>query len=315
MEDEADSKWREVTRREFGKRAAMAGVAASLPLAGPGEARSEGGSSTSALNESAVARFYHALKDDQKVGICFPFDDPRRSRVGDDWAVAGPRIQDLSGTQRGLCREIFKSLCSDEGLDRFRRQMEDDSGGFENFHVAVFGAPGTGRAFDWVITGRHLTLRADGNRCGGGVFAGPIFYGHSPHESSGRQENVWSYQGRQADLIFESLDGKERARTLGCKAEPEASGLAVRELDGGQRGLVEKLVEGMLSTFNAGDAEEAREWLRCAGGVDQMRFTYCQNGEIGEGRAWNVWKLQGPGFSWYYHGSPHVHAWINISGS
>ena len=25
------------------------------------------------------------------------------------------------------------------------------------------------------------------------------------------------------------------------------------------------------------------------------------------------WKLEGPAFDWFFHGSPHVHTWVNIA--
>ena len=45
--------------------------------------------------------------------------------------------------------------------------------------MAVFGEPGTDKPFEWVLTGRHDTLRADGNSVEGAAFGGPIFYGHA----------------------------------------------------------------------------------------------------------------------------------------
>ena len=158
-----------LTRREFVKAAGLAAVAAVSPLAVAGRAPAapSAGPSPSAAAETAVARFHASLKDAQRKIICFPFDHPLRSKVQNNWAIVKPTIGDLDGEQKALCREIFKNLLSEEGYERFQKQMDDDYGGFESYHVAVFGEPGTEKPFEWVLTGRHDTLRADGNSVDG----------------------------------------------------------------------------------------------------------------------------------------------------
>ena len=98
------------------------------------------------------------------------------------------------------------------------KQMEDDAGGFDAYHVAVFGEPGTDKPFEWVLTGRHDTLRADGNSVEGAAFGGPIFYGHAAdghfNEDAKHTNNVWWYQGEQANKIFQTLDDKQKAQAL-----------------------------------------------------------------------------------------------------
>ena len=99
------------------------------------------------------------------------------------------------------------------------KQMDDDAGGFEKYNVAVFGEPGTEKPFEWVLTGRHDTLRADGNSVEGAAFGGPIFYGHAADghdtEDSKHTNNVWWYQGEQANKIFRTLDDKQQAQASG----------------------------------------------------------------------------------------------------
>ena len=325
-----------VSRRDFLKAAGTAAVATSGSLILPSWARAEGtaapvvGPTAKAPSETAVARFYATLKDDQRKLICFPFDDPKRSQVQNNWAIVKPAISDLSTEQKALCREVFKGLCSDEGYERFGKQMEDDAGGFDNYHVAVFGEPGTDQPFEWVLTGRHATLRADGNSVEGAAFGGPIFYGHdatgSGNDDAKHTDNVWWYQGQQANAIFASLDDKEKARALVSTAEPdsprsirlrgersEAPGLAVADLDGQQKEMVRKLLKDLTSPFRAFDVEEIQECLRLNGGTDKLRLTYFKDGDIGNDQVWDIWKLEGPAFAWFFHGSPHVHTWVNIA--
>jgi hypothetical protein len=321
-----------VSRREFVKSVAAATLAASSPLILPGFARADtpAGPTPKAPSETAVARFYASLKDEQRKIICFPFDDPKRSQVQNNWHIVKPTIKDLSKEQRALCDEVFKGLCSDEGYERFQKQMQGDAGGFDNYSVAVFGEPGSGQPFEWVLTGRHNTLRADGNSVEGAAFGGPIFYGHdatgSGDDDAKHTGNVWWYQGEQANAIFATLDDKQQAKALLSKGEPDAPrsirlkgevanapGLPVAELDGQQKQMVQKLLKDLTSPFRAFDVEEVRECLAEAGGADKLRLTYYKEDDIGDDKVWDIWKLEGPAFSWYFHGSPHVHTWVNIA--
>lgn len=321
------------SRRDFIKTLGAGALAASVPIIGrtaaaAGPARV--GPTPSAPAETAVARFYKTISPELRKVICFPFDHPLRSKVGNNWAIVKPEISSLSPEQQALCREIMKNLCSEEGYERFMKQMEDDAGGFDNYHVAVFGEPGTDQPFEWVLTGRHDTLRADGNSVEGAAFGGPIFYGHAAdghfNEDAKHTNNVWWYQGEQANKIFKTLDDKQKAQALVAKGEPDEpesiklkgsqlpqTGLAIAGLDGQQKAMVRQLVEMMLRPFRASDAEEVRECLDVSGGVDKLRLSFAKEGDIGNDGVWDIWKLEGPAFSWYFRGSPHVHTWLNVA--
>jgi hypothetical protein len=325
-----------VSRREFVKTVGTAALAASSSsLILPSLARADGpvlpaGPTPKAPSETAVARFFASLKDEQRKLICFPFDDPKRSQVQNNWHIVKPTIKDLSKEQQALCDEIFKGLCSEEGYDRFQKQMNSDAGGIKNYSVAVFGEPGTEKPFEWVLTGRHDTLRADGNSVEGAAFGGPIFYGHDAtgtgDDDAKHTGNLWWYQGQQANAIFATLDDKQQARALLDKSEPdaprsiqlkgevsEAPGLPVAELDGQQKQMVQKLLKDLTSPFRAFDVEEIQECLKEAGGTDKLRLSYYKDEDIGDDKVWDIWKLEGPAFAWYFHGSPHVHTWVNIA--
>lgn len=321
-----------ISRRRFVQGIGAAAVAAGVPLIGgqAAAAAPKTGSSSCDLAETAVARFYKTLGKAQRDEICFGFDHAKRSQVGANWAIVKPTIGDLTSEQKALCTEIMKNLCSEDGYERFTRQMDDDAGGLENYHVAIFGEPGTDKPFEWVLTGRHDTLRADGNSVDGAAFGGPIFYGHAAdgndQEDALHTNNVWWYQGEQANKIFATLDEAQKKRALVAKAEPDApattslkgeglvrSGLAVCELDGQQKQMVSRLVEMMLTPFRACDVAEVQECLAANGGVDKLQLTYFKEGDIGGDGVWDVWKLEGPAFAWYFRGAPHVHTWLNVA--
>jgi hypothetical protein len=64
--------------------------------------------------------------------------------------------------------------------------------------VAVFGTPGSGD-LEWEMTGRHLTIRADGNSVANAAFAGPSIYAHGTGDSQkGLPGNVFYYQTKKA---------------------------------------------------------------------------------------------------------------------
>lgn len=327
----------ELTRRDLMRvlgGTTLAGLAAPLVAAGDdGKTQQPVGPTPKDAAEGAVARFYKSLSDEQRKLICFPFDDSKRSMVNNNWQIVKPRIDDLTTAQQAICTEIMKGLCSEDGFDRFMRQMERDYGGFEQYHVAVFGEPGTDKPFEWVLTGRHDTLRADGNSIEGLAFGGPIFYGHDAtgtgDDDLKHTDNVWWYQGEQANAIFKSLDDKQKQRALLNTAEPDVPesvrlhgegiaarpGLAVSELDGQQKEMVKKLLADMLTPFRKCDAEEVQSCLREAGGIDPLRLTYFKQGDIGNDGVWDIWKVEGPAFSWYFRGSPHVHTWLHVARS
>ena len=282
---------RALLRRDLLRTLGAGVLAGSVPLIGRSATAAAGqtkvGPSPSELAETAVVRFHASLSKAQREQICFPFDHPLRSVVKNNWEIVKPSISDLNQEQQALCHEIMKCLCSEDGLECFTKQMQDDAGGFDAYHVAVFGEPGTDKPFEWVLTGRHDTLCADGNSLEGAAFGGPIFYGHAAdghfNEDAKHTNNVWWYQGEQANKIFQTLDDKQKAQALIAQAEEDdartiklkgaklpARGMAVADLDSQQKDMVRQLLEMMLRPFRACDAAEVRECLDAAGGADKL---------------------------------------------
>ena len=155
-----------VSRRDFVRTIGAGALASAVPIiGGTTTARAatarvpvQAGPTPKSTAETAVARFYKSMTPEQRKILAFPFDDPLRKRVGNNWAIVKPSISELTPEQQSICREIMKNLCSEDGYERFMKQMDDDDGGFEAYHVAVFGEPGTDKPFEWVLSGRHDTL-------------------------------------------------------------------------------------------------------------------------------------------------------------
>ncbi|MDG3007342.1 DUF3500 domain-containing protein [Paludisphaera mucosa] len=323
------------SRRDFVRSLGAGMLGASVPGLGAAawaadEKPAKAGPSPSDLAETAVARFYKSLSKSQREAICFPFDHQLRTVVKNNWSIVKPTIRDLDKEQQALCREIMKDLSSEDGYERFMRQMKDDAGGFDAYHVAVFGEPESEKPFEWVLTGRHDTLRVDGDSVVGSAFGGPIFYGHAANgnfdEDAKHTNNVWWPQAEQANKIFSTLDEAQRKQALMEDAEADdsetiklkgqalaATGLSIGTLDGQQKDMTRKLVETMLAIFREVDAAEVRRCLEASGGVDKLRLTFYKEDDIGDDGVWDIWKLEGPAFSWYFRGAPHVHAWLNVA--
>jgi hypothetical protein len=281
--------------------------------------------------ETYVKLFYESLTQEQRKIMLFPFDHPLRKKVANNWNIvdeaAGAIGKLYTADQKELIRQIFRGVTSEDGYQRFQKQMQDDAGGFEKYTCAVFGRPGQDK-FEWVMTGRHLTIRADGNSVENTAFGGPIFYGHAVtfNEKPDHPGNVWWHQSRLANDVFKSLDGKQREKALLPEDPPDEMssvalrgpkgaipGLAGMELTADQRELLEKTLKSFLSMYRQSDVDEALECIKENGGLDTLRLSFYRSGDLGNDGIWDRWRVEGPAFVWYFRGSPHVHTWVNIA--
>jgi hypothetical protein len=312
-----------VSRREFVRKVTGVALAGGLlPLAGTAR-RAVAAPTASCPAETAVKRFYDSLSADQRKVLCFPFNDPLRTKINANWAITKPTIAELTTDQQKLVDEIFRNVTSPEGYERFQKQMEDDAGGFGEYHVAVFGTPGSGQ-FEWEMTGRHVTIRADGDSVDNVAFGGPIVYGHGEGDSKkGLPGNVFYYQTKKANEVFTALDGTQRDKALLPKAPAEAAvllqgtsgtfpGIAVGELSRDQKALVEAVMKVILAPYREEDVQEAISILKDGGGLEGLHMAFYKSNDIGDDHEWDIWRLEGPTFVWHFRGAPHVHTYVNI---
>ncbi len=285
-----------------------------------------------ATSETLVASFYKTLTDEQKKAICFPFDHELRSEVDNNWHITKARVaRDFTAQQQDLVKQIFMGLHSEEYAETVVKQVDHDSGGsggLAKSSVALFGEPGTGK-FQFVLTGRHCTRRCDGDSVEGAAFGGPIFYGHAAqsfNEKPDHPGNVYWYQAKRANELFQALDGKQRKIALRDDPRDEIGsdtvklagskgalhGLPAADMSKDQRELLRKVMADVLAPFRKQDVEESMKLIEANDGFNKLAVAYYKNMDIGNDGVWDVWQIEGPNMMWYFRGSPHVHVWVNI---
>ena len=278
-------------------------------------------SSPSSAAETKVQELYLSLTAEQKQAICLPFEHEARQRISANWHITEPLIGDGSFTeqQQELIRQIVRNVTSADGYERFERQMLDDSGGLGEYSIAIFGEPGAGK-FEWELTGRHLTLRADGNSVDQAAFGGPIVYGHGEEDA---KQNLFYYQTQKANEVFQALDAGQAKQAL-LKQPPAESavpiqgssgsfpGIGVDELSDDQKQLVESALKTLLAPYRQEDVDEVMQILKAGGGLDSLHMAFYQENDLDDDQVWDIWRVEGPSFVWHFRGAPHVHAYINI---
>lgn len=314
-----------VSRRAFLATASATTLAAALPIS----ARADQKKIVPA--ETTVKELYSTLTADQRKVLCFSWDHPLRSKVDANWNITEPKVSTFSPKQQDLIEMIVRGLTSEEGYAKFIKQMnDDDPDGFGGYRIAIFGKPGESK-LEFVMTGRHMTMRADGNSVEGAAFGGPMFYGHAAsgfNEKPDHPGNVFWYQAKRANEVFKALDPKQRKVALVDRAPAENQikhrpghyvGLAVSEMTSDQKDLVKHVMGDLLSPYRKQDGDEVIEIITANGGLDKIHLAFFQNdkegknADVGKDGVWDVWRLEGPGFVWHFRGSPHVHTWVNVA--
>jgi hypothetical protein len=279
--------------------------------------------------ETLVAALHRSLTEPQKQVVAFDFNHPLQSKVDANWRITRPLISEFfTRDQQAMIEEIFRSVHNPAYVEQVMRHIEDDGGNLGNYAVALFGQPGTGQ-FEFVLTGRHCTMRCDGDSVEGAAFGGPIFYGHDAGggtEEPNHPGNVYWYQAKRANEVFNALDGKQRAQALlGDPRREQATqtvalqsrkeqlaGLPVAQLSRDQKELVEKALADLLLPFRREDVDEALRYINKRGGVDSLSLSFYRNFDLGNDSVWDVWQLESQNMLWYFRGHPHVHVWVNI---
>ena len=319
-------------RRTFLKSAALP-----IGLAGLGlpplthRLQAESSASRNPNSETLVTSLYQSLSETQRTKICLPFGHEKRKKVSANWHITKARVgEDFTPDQQDLIKQIFLDLHHPEYQAAVFEQVawDTDEEGLEDTSIALFGKPGEGR-FEFVLTGRHVTRRCDGDSVEGAAFGGPIFYGHQAgnydEEPSHHPGNVYWYQAKRANEVFQMLDGKQRdvallqsprsengtaTVTLTGKSR-DLPGIPIEALSGDQKDHVRKVLGDVLAPFRKKDADEALKMIDPAQ-FDHLHMAFYKNRDLGNDGVWDVWQIEGPSALIFFRGEPHVHAYIHI---
>lgn len=322
-------------RREFlqrsGQGALALGAAACLS---PWAAAAKAAAPAAGEPESLVKTLFESLTPGQREKICFPWDHRHpdlgllRTRVDANWLITEQIVNSdfYTADQQEMIRGIFHGIIHPEWHERYHQEQQDDSGGFGQHNaIAIFGTPG--EKFEFVLTGRHMTLRCDGNSAEHVAFGGPIFYGHAASgfdEKPDHPGNVFWQQAVAANALYEALDEKQRKLALLPAAPYENDvafrgneggfeGIPITELSSDQRARVQEVLQKLVEPFRQSDRDEVVACLKAQGGLDACSLAFYQEEDIGDDGVWDIWRLEGPAFAWHFRGAPHVHVWVNVA--
>ncbi len=322
-----------LTRRHFVQ--AVGATAAAVSAASlPSIVRAKEDKPKSPKSETLVKKLYDTLTPEQKQQIHFPWDHKQdghilRLHVSNNWTITKPTLMSgfFTGEQQDIIEALFWALYNPEWHDRLKQQLRDDAGGYgKRQAIALFGEPGTDQ-FEFVMTGRHLTIRCDGNSVEHTAFGGPIFYGHAArgfNEAPDHPGNVYWHQALAANKLYEMLDGKQRKEALILNAPDEAAvqfrksgkqfdGIPVSELSKDQQAHVQGVLKTLIEPYRTNDRDEVLACLKSQGGLDKCHIAFYESDDVGDDKVWDTWRLEGPAFVWHFRGNPHVHVWVNIS--
>ncbi len=329
-----------VSRRHFlraaGAGAALAAAAGSLstrPFAAPSAPPAE--ATAAKAPETAVKALFDSLTDRQRKAVCFDWDhvDPNRgllrTRIAANWRITEPAVKSdfYTAEQQQLIRAIYEGILQPEWHERFDKQLADDDGGFGvRQRIAVFGQPGSGK-FQFVLTGRHMTIRCDGDSADHVAFGGPIFYGHAASgftEKPDHPGNIFWHQAVAANDLYTMLDAPQQKDALLPKAPRESAvgfqgpgaelpGIPIRELSDDQRQKAQEILRKLIEPYRQSDRDEVVACLKKHGGLDACSLAFYKRPDLGGDGVWDVWRLEGPAFVWHFRGSPHVHTWVHVA--
>ncbi len=288
-------------------------------------------------NENLVRELYNSFSNEQKKGVCFDWDHVHkehgilRLNIRNNWQITPQLVRSnfYTDQQQEMIEAIFFDLYQPSWRKKIQKQLDDDSGGFgEENAIALFGDPNTDK-FEFVFTGRHITVRTDGEPESKIAFGGPIFYGHAAEgfdEKPDHPGNVYWYQAKKANALYKMLDGKQRAKALVAQSPVEEQvhfrgqgssypGLPVSELSDDQFANLQEVLQSLVEPFRDADRKEVKNCLAAQGGLKKCSIAYYKSDDIGDDGVWDNWRLEGPSFVWYFRGSPHVHVWVNVAAN
>lgn len=283
--------------------------------------------------EDLVREFAATLGSAQRAEIVHDYDHADATRgllrtfVTNHWQVTRPPVRSafFTGPQQALIHAIFRALLSEWAYPRVLRQLEDDCLGHPwgaDQSVALLGDP-DGGPFQFLFTGRHVTLRADGGSDPRVAFGGPVFYAHTVGSYVERPDhpgNVYWHEAVAASEWLGTLPPEIAIRAV-VQAIPREPALGFRKaipglplalVDDDAYARAEALLDRLLARFRDADRTRVRRCLDAQGGLRACSIQFALDGRMSAPR-FDDWRLEGPAFVWHWRGFPHVHVWVHVA--
>ena len=291
---------------------------------------------------TAATAFLDSLNAEQAAAVRFPFDGEDRF----DWHFIprerkGVSLKAMTGSQRAAALDLLRTGLSEKGFTKAEaiRQLElvlfelegRDIRDPDLYFFMVFGEPAEGRTWGWRYEGHHISQNWTVVN-GTVVASSPQFFGTNPadvRDGPQRGTRVLGREEDQARALLASLNDAQRAsamlddtapRDILTGSQREAAmqddlGVAYRELNEHQRGLLWSVIEEYATTQPMAVAERRLMEIRIAG-LDGIKFGWM--GEAARGEP-HYYRIQGPTFLIEYDntqgGGNHAHSvWRDFKG-
>ena len=275
--------------------------------------------------DALARRFYLSLDSEQRAETCVACDHPLRQYHNRGVSGGGRSIfGGFTREQRQTLTDLLYAGVSEAGREKIPQEAFTRWAGVHGMLVLICGDP-TAPPYQMILSGVHLNLRLGGNSREGAAFGGPQVYGDQHGNGRvGLPGNVYRDQFVLAQRLLHRLDSGRRKDAVLQEAPVQTeielqgrhgtfSGIPLKELGPDDKVLAHDLVERILSTYPPADVAYARECLEANGGVDALFLSYYQHGEDGDIPEGQVFRLEGPSAVFYFRGSPHVHAFVNVA--
>ncbi len=90
-------------------------------------------------------------------------------------------------------------------------------------------------------------------------------------------------------------------------------GLPISSMGRDQQDAVLKTLEGLLEPYQPEYRDQVLRCLKKQGGIEACSMAFYEQFDMGADREWDIWRIEGPSFVWYFRGAPHVHIWIHVA--
>jgi hypothetical protein len=308
----------------------------------------------------ACNSFIAVLRPELRKDLEFSFEDPERKDWSNVPHFAHPRkgarIGDFNARERSAAHTLLRSILSSQGYYKALAIMERDEFlgenseppkagaatpnggarfGSEFYFLDVFGKPGGDAPWGVQLDGHHLAVNV--TVIGDLVAVTPAFFGAEPAVIPSGRHAGWEVLGGESSKGFalrNSLTPAQARLAVLSESIPEGiftgpgredalktpAGLA--SLQGGQRDLLESLVEEYLGNIPAEVAREYRAGIRKSG-FDKLHFAWMGLAETGKPA---YYRVHGPALLIEYEnskplspasggGANHIHTILRIPGN